>query len=462
MAAVMGVAAMVGLVAGVSPSVGLAAALGLVYLMLTIQDLAIGVALFVGVIFLESVSGLGELSIAKAAGGLLLFGWLGTVTTRRDGARQLRHDHPLLTAALLALAGWAAMSFAWAELPGAAVGGALRWALNLVLIPIIYTAVREPRHVRWMLGLFVAGTLFSALTGFLNGVDAGEAPGRLEGSGVNANELGLLLVAAIILAAGLGACRDLSASVRAAAFGAAGLGILALLTTASRGALVGLLTAMLVAPFAVGRGRRAVVVVLIALGVAGTSSYVVGVAPAALDRVTSKETTSSGRTDIWTVGWRMAKDNPVTGVGSDNFANSTVRYLLEPGRLTRSELIVDKPKQAHNVYLQVLTELGAVGLALFLAVLAFVLSPLLPAARMFASSGERSLDILSRALFIALCGQFTALTFSTAIYNKQLWLQLAMAVALAGMARDRAAATQANAAAAAPMTPEHPLPTPSR
>ena len=78
----------------------------------------------------------------------------------------------------------------------------------------------------------------------------------------------------------------------------------------------------------------------------------------------------TGRTDIWTVGWRMVEAQPLWGVGAGNFPVASIHYLLEPGALLRTDFIVDDPKVAHNTYLNVLAELGVVGLALFLAILA--------------------------------------------------------------------------------------------
>lgn len=433
------VAAMVGAIAGLSPMLGVAAALGLVYVALVVQNLALGLTVFVGITFLESISGVGDLSAAKLAGGLLLLGWLAVAFTDA-GPRQLVRDHPGFSAAALALGAWALMSALWAELPGEAFAGAQRWILNLAMFAIVYTAVREPRHVRWVCAVFVVGALFSAALGAMSGSLGADDVDRLAGAGVNANELGLLLVVAAILAAALGAAGDLPPAARAAAFLASGLALMGLLTTASRGALVGLVVALLIAPLLVGRGRRGAAVALTVLAVAGAGSYLVAVAPASsIERITAADATGTGRTEIWLLGWRMIQDKPFAGVGAENYGNSTIHYLLQPGGLTRSEFFVDENKVAHNVYLQVIAELGIVGLVLFAIVIAFALLTLLRAARLFERQGDRSMDLLSRGLLLALCGHLAAWTFSSDIYSKQMWLLLALAVAIGAIARSRAA-----------------------
>jgi O-antigen ligase len=171
--------------------------------------------------------------------------------------------------------------------------------------------------------------------------------------------------------------------------------------------------------------------------------YLTHFAPAsAVERITKPDTSGSGRADIWKIGWRMVRANPVLGVGAGNYTNSAVHYLLEPGDIKRSDYIVDQPKVAHNVYLQVLAELGVVGLALFVGVIGFSLLSVARAARAFARAGDRSMELLARGLLIAMVGLLAAFFFASAIYSKQLWLLLGVcgtlpALAPKGVAADK-------------------------
>ena len=54
----------------------------------------------------------------------------------------------------------------------------------------------------------------------------------------------------------------------------------------------------------------------------------------------------------------------------------------------RDDFIVDTPKVAHNTYLQVLAELGVVGLALFMTILLFSLVCAFKAHRVAARAGR--------------------------------------------------------------------------
>ena len=437
-------AVLVGLVTGLSPQFGLAAALGAAFVALVLSDLTVGLALFIVVSYVEGLADLGSLSLPKLAGGLLVLSWLASRLTDDEQRRELTRDHPALVALAVATAGWVTMSAVWAEIPGASLGAAQRWIPNLALLAIVYAAVRRPQHVRWVFVLFVVGAYLAAGAGALFATPDAESGARLEGyGGVNANGLGGLLAVAVIFGGALAACREFSGLARAVAMSSAGLAIILLLLTASRGALLGLLAALLLAPVVIGPGRRfaALILAVLAAGCAGT--YLAAYAPPeTIAHLFSSDPSGSGRTDIWKVGWRMVEANAVVGVGADNFGNSTIHYLLEPGTIPRSEFIVDEQKVAHNIYLQVLAELGIVGLTLFLGILAFSLGAAVSAARRFALTGERSLELLTRALLLALGAILVSEFFGSGLYSKQMWVLLGMCVALRALSR-RPAATEA-------------------
>ena len=69
----------------------------------------------------------------------------------------------------------------------------------------------------------------------------------------------------------------------------------------------------------------------------------------------------TGRFDIWVVGWAILRDHGLLGVGLDNFRVAYTRYSgVAP-------IFRGYSKVAHNVPLQVVAEMGVVGLALFVA-----------------------------------------------------------------------------------------------
>ena len=428
-------AAPLGLLAGIEPELAIVAALGLAFVLVVFADLANGVVLFTLIIFFETVPGVsGGASATKLAGLLLALAWLATLVTRADARSDFLREHPMITAALVLFVAWAGLSYAWSEQPGNAVEAAYRLALNGVLLLIVYTAVRTERDATRVLIAFVVAATAATLVGMLSGATTplgGEA--RLSGEFENANQLASTLVATFVLALGLAFVAGRSPALRLVALVAAAFSLFGILLTVSRGGLVALGVAVVAAIVFSGRWRPRIAVLSAVVAFSAVVYYAALAPPAARERVSELEG-GTGRQDIWKVAWRMVEDEPVRGVGAGNFETSSIHYLLVPGTLRRSDFIVDTQKVAHNAYLGTLAELGVVGLGLFLAVILALLGCTVQAIREFQRNGNPRMEILTRALLVALVGLLAALFFSSDLYKKQLWLLLAMGPALLAIA----------------------------
>jgi O-antigen ligase len=431
--AVAGFAAIFGVLAGVAPEVAIAAAVAFGLLLVIAADLATGVALFTGLSFFETISGLGGTSVTKLVGLLLALAWLGTIATRPDAKRDFLQVHPWISGTLLLFLAWNGLSAVWAEQPGAALDALSRFALNAILFFIVFTAIRTERDVLRVFWAFIAGaslaTVLAVLTG--SGPTAYGEAARISSSSDNANELAAVLVAGAALAAGLAFVSRRSPALRAAAFGASMICLGGVVLTVSRSGLIALVVSALAAVVFAGRWRPRVLA-LSSLVLGSAVIYFAFFAPATVrERVTTTEGGGHGREDIWKVGWRMVEAHPITGIGAGNFANTTIHYLLiQPGLIRRADFIIDTPKVAHNAYLQALAETGVVGLFLFLAVIISALACTMKAIRAFERDGNLLMEVLARAQMIATIGLLTALFFSADEFKKQLWLLLAMGPAM--------------------------------
>ena len=148
----------------------------------------------------------------------------------------------------------------------------------------------------------------------------------------------------------------------------------------------------------------------------------------------------TGRSDLWSVATSVIADHPVVGVGAGNFPVVAREYAAETINLPYVHLVVDTPKETHNAYLGVFADLGLVGLLAFGIVVLATLTLTLRATREFARAREPDLELLSRALFVALVGLLTHFVFLSGQHEKQFWLLVGLAVALYALARRRAAA----------------------
>ena len=136
----------------------------------------------------------------------------------------------------------------------------------------------------------------------------------------------------------------------------------------------------------------------------------------------------------------MASAEPVLGVGSGNFPVTSVHFLLRPGVIQRDDFIIGKPRVAHNIFLGVLAELGAVGLALFGAIMVACIGCAVAAARRFARARDGPMELLARASLVGLIGLLVASVFLSNQYGQQLWLLLGLGPGLLRIARHEAEA----------------------
>lgn len=442
--AIIAAAILLGAAAAMSPVLAVAGIVAVATVPVVLTWPIVGLAALLFMSFLEEISGLtGPVSVTKMLGAILLLAWLAIVATsgkERPASDSLLRSQPLLVAAIALFVAWASMSLVWAEAPELAQTSVQRFALNFTLFPIALVAIRAPRHVTLLMSVFVAGALIAAALGVRAGtLTEAASEGRLRGAGLNANQLGSYLVVAMIFAGALAANRQWTTLARSVALGAGALAAVGVILTGSRGALIGLGVALLLAPFAVGARRRTGTVVVVVVTILGVGWYS-AIAPAStVDRVTNPDG-GSGREDLWRIGWRMVEDKPVHGVGAGNFPEASIHYLLRPGATDNDAFIVDDKKVAHNIYLTVWSELGLVGLLLFLLIIGICVRSALRAARQFAQNGEPNMELISRALLIAIVSISAVGFFSSALYVKQFWFLLAAAPALLALAERRAAA----------------------
>ena len=427
-----------GVLAGVDPRLAIAAAIGLAFVVLVLGDLTFGLCLFAVVSFLDLLPTLGGslLSFSKVVGLLIAVSWLAKVSTSDDTRNDFLAAHPVFSYVLGLFLCWTALSLTWAEDAASGRTSLMRFALNLILFLIVYTAVRTPKQFILTVGAYLTGAGIAAAYGLLFPPQdtAYYDVSRVGGTLGDPNELAAVLVPGMVLGAALALSLKRSPVVRLTALGASALCAAGVFLTLSRGGLIAAGFALVVSIFVAGRWRIQAITLAVLVALGGLFYFGYIASEDAVNRVTEVEG-GSGRTDLWKVGLRMVEAEPVNGVGVGNFQVASVHYLLEPGVLRRDEFIVDNPKSAHNTYLHVLAELGFVGATLFISIILFALLCILRAARIFERLGDHDLELLARALLVAIAGVLAANFFISEMFGKQLWLLLGLGPALLGVAK---------------------------
>jgi O-antigen ligase len=334
-------------------------------------------------------------------------------------------------AVVIAFIVWLVLSVGWAQDSAAAGRVAKAWVFGAAIFPILATSLVAPRHILYVVGGFVAGALTSVGLGVL-GVTS--APAMLafgaptfSGAEGDANVFAAAIVAAIPLAGGLFLALRRPTGRTGLVLIAVALAA-ALLASGSRGAIVAAAVAGVCALILLRQHRRYLALLLVFL-LACTIAL-----PVTRERFGELAAGgSAGRDDLSRIALRIARDHPIVGVGLNDFRAENPRYVREPGELDDIELITDQPQVVHNTYLEVLTEMGVVGLALLLTIAATSVRAGWLASRRFELLEDPQLVTLARAVLVALAAALATALFMSNGYDKRLWVMLALPVALAGV-----------------------------
>jgi O-antigen ligase len=354
-----------------------------------------------------------------------------------------------------------ALLFAW-------VVASLNWAIEaapvieaqlilVTLIVVFLTVAHRPPgvadigHVALALAVGAAVSVGLGLT--LGSVIESLGPaeeGRFQGGAGDPNFLAAGLPLAGVLAV-VSLTRWRAARVRLLLVGAVILLAIGLVLSASRSGLLALVSLVPLAVLFAG-ARRARLIAPIMAGCLVLGVLVV-LTPAG-ERLFGEDA-GTGREDLWAIATEVFFDRPWTGVGIENFPVVARDHVRDVVDLVDVDLVVNRPHQVHNLYLQLLTELGVIGLVLFMCFVGGCLACGLRAARTFADRGDADGELLARALTMGAASMLVAATFLPLLYDKRLWLVLALGPALDRLARS------APAALAAPAVPARPIPRPA-
>jgi O-antigen ligase len=143
----------------------------------------------------------------------------------------------------------------------------------------------------------------------------------------------------------------------------------------------------------------------------------------------------SGRTNLWhaaETGWH---EHEVHGLGYGAFPSQSNRLLLStPGVEFSAYKLRSTGQVAHSAYVGTLVELGVVGLAIFLGVLAMLLRTVLWARRRALARGDDLVASIATSFLIAIVGFIVVSFFLSTETDRSLWVMLGLALAIARIA----------------------------
>ncbi|WP_096085992.1 O-antigen ligase family protein [Agaribacterium haliotis] len=282
--------------------------------------------------------------------------------------------------------------------------------------------------------------LFGSLVGLVALYNKSAGIGLVEGTRVtigrqigsvlgDPNDLALVLMFPMAFALGMALTANLGRLTRSLGFIAVPILFFAVLATQSRGGLLGILAVMGVFAYRKIHSKTLLfslaglfsVVLFVAAGISGRSSG--GAAEEGLDA------SAQGRLYAWEAAFKMAVDNPLFGVGIDNFYSNYFYYSNHWDGLNHA---------VHSTWFGVLAETGFLGLAVFIWL---IVKLFLSAKKSLLSIGAyqgwscvRAKAIMfssSESLLAGLAGTVVSGTFLTQGFTWPIYILTGLIVALA-------------------------------
>jgi O-antigen ligase len=215
-----------------------------------------------------------------------------------------------------------------------------------------------------------------------------------------------------------------SRSVRMFFYLLAIMAIGSIIASASRGAVLGL---VMVGLWGLAYSRQRVKA-LIAVFV-GATLISMAMPPELKQRFETigKDDTSFSRLSYWEYGKEAVRNNPLTGIGFRNWTSWVIKKHPEVGGVIGSG---DRVEVIHNTYLEVATELGFLGAAVYSFILVEIFVINLRSARRARLIKDRFLTATAVGLNGSLVVYLVPSYFMSVLYYPYIWMLLAITVCL--------------------------------
>ncbi len=396
------------------------AALGLAMVAITFMEPVVGLYLFVATMLTEALFMFGSVSAARLLGILVFGAWIAR--SLASGRFEIIMPTQAWFALMLVL--WGLTSALWAMNPPGLFTALLLLVQLVAVYILVVNLVSSVKRVQTVLAIITAVSLVLALLAVARTLSGGAIGGRVNlgriiGGDPNTQAAFFLPSATLLMILFSRETRLRQKSLLLLGLSVMMLGILA---TASRGAIVALAVV-------VGLG----IIIDPKLWQVALPASLVGVAAlrflpqTLMERLEAMVTLSDrggGRVDIWLVALRIIRAHPALGVGLNGFASAFDRYLPETAGLIRD---IGTFRASHNIFLNVQSELGVIGLALFLVFIGITLSSGLVAVVNCRRAGLLHLEGLALAAWLSVVAMLVVGLFLDVQYRKLFWLLLALA-----------------------------------
>ncbi|WNG48613.1 polymerase [Archangium minus] len=377
------------------------------------------------------IPALAPLRLALLTSGLAA----GLMALRRMGRAEPLFFDGVRGVALLCFSGLALASVTWSVNPEVSRFTAIELLKLTAIYLTLVNVVTTPRRLAVVCGAMVLASIVTSY-GVIQTYLTGTPETLVEGyrahwvevyADPNRSAMNLALV--VPLAVAFLARKESGWLWRAACALAVVLAVVAIVTTYSRGGFIGLSVAMAIWAMREQRKLRSVLLgVALALGLAvfAPKSFWARNETVATFH---EDASAMGRVYAWQVTSRISLDKPLLGVGAGSFRYAW--HLYAPPQATRAYV-------AHNIFLDVIGELGWVGLLFFLVFAGGATGGA------FEASRNPRLGWLARGLAASMAGYLICDLFSGYILSSHLYVLFGLAACAQRIARAQEAEESAN------------------
>ena len=428
-------AAVVGALVVVKPFYAVALVLGAAVVVVIARDADALPLVLVATMFTESLSLGPALRVGRLAGVLAIA--VLAYSLLMHLRPQLRWN-PLVALAL-GYGLWMAISLYWASDTHWVLTELDSWGLAMAYMLTFALLVRTPQQLTSVLTTLSLGSFVFGLVSFVTYASSNDTA---RGDGLQGDPNYFAVYQTIALPATLTlAATARRPAVRALLYGVVGVIVLSVVSSLSRGGLIALgvvVLSTIVLPwrtFFRRRSQKASYVGFLALAVAaavalGSTSFV-----ARAQTIIHPSDRGSGRTDLWNATWNAYTHHPWLGIGEGNFRAESLQWLAATPGVDLAAPWINSGKEVHNAYLETLTELGPVGIALFGGVILGTFWFCVRSYRRARAHGHELLQRYSLAVAVGLLGYVIGAIFLSNELSKALWVLVGIALALDAMTR---------------------------
>ncbi|NOJ08433.1 O-antigen ligase family protein [Vibrio splendidus] len=308
------------------------------------------------------------------------------------------------------------------------------WKIMVMTLAIVWLVNSVENLAKTSTIIMMAGSLVAliAINNSINGIGLVEGSrvtiGRDFGSMLgDPNDLALVLLFPLAFALSQTTTHGINAFKRVLSIGVAVLLLAAIVATQSRGGLLGALAVVGIFAFKVIRSKS----LLITLGAIGAIGlyFVAGISDRASGGAAEQgvDESAMGRIYAWEAAFKMALDNPLTGVGLNNFFSNYFFYSSHWDGLNHA---------VHSTWFGVLAETGFLGLIIFLILIGSLIKTIRSTLKQLSETTnviDPNLNAAAYAVYAGLIGTIVSGTFLTQGFNWPIYILSALIVAVANV-----------------------------